>query len=495
MIRNERLLIRADASSTIGTGHVMRMIALAQAWQDLGGTVACATLKCPDAIVERLHEEQIQHYALSKTTIGGENDARQTSSLARRLRSRWVVVDGYDFQSDYHVALRNNGLRIAAVDDYVQCERWEVDALLNQNIDADQFDYGPRDSSQMFFLGLDYVLLRREFIQLPKAPTELNRPMEKILITLGGADPDNASGALLEMLSTYSDQDLDIRVLCGVANPHRAKLAASAAGSHHSVEIISNVRDMPSFYRWADGVISAGGSTCWEWMSLGVPGAVVCIADNQRLNFRALKQRAMALCLGGDAGIQNSTEVANELANWIRQGGYCDSPDAFVLDSFGASRVATSLALGSGVSSSGLMLRTATMLDSKQLLEWRNDEQTRRSSRTTDVVDEKGHEDWLRQTLDSSDRVLLIAEEDGQAVGTVRLDFSDDTEISWTVAPSARAKGVGSRMLKAVTDGVEFDLVAFVRESNAPSLRMAKALGFNDVSRDGGFVKFLRTAR
>ena len=33
------LVIRADAGARIGIGHVMRSLALAQAWQDAGGDV------------------------------------------------------------------------------------------------------------------------------------------------------------------------------------------------------------------------------------------------------------------------------------------------------------------------------------------------------------------------------------------------------------------------------------------------------------------------
>ena len=51
------LIIRADASSQIGTGHIMRCIALAQAWRDWGGEVDFVTNCQSDVLRDRLTSE------------------------------------------------------------------------------------------------------------------------------------------------------------------------------------------------------------------------------------------------------------------------------------------------------------------------------------------------------------------------------------------------------------------------------------------------------
>lgn len=129
-----------------------------------------------------------------------------------------------------------------------------------------------------------------------------------------------------------------------------------------------------------------------------------------------------------------------------------------------------------------LTLRPATLADSTLLLEWRNDPLTRAMSISTDEVHLAAHEAWLARSLDNPDRSLLIAEHDGRPVATVRIDRGDETELSWTVAPIARGRGVGSA---AVSTVAQPGMVARIKPENTASRRIAERAGFRFIERAG----------
>lgn len=123
-----------------------------------------------------------------------------------------------------------------------------------------------------------------------------------------------------------------------------------------------------------------------------------------------------------------------------------------------------------------MKLRPATIDDASLLLEWRNDPLTREASVNTDPVGWDGHVEWFRSSLTNPNRKLLVVEVNEEPVGTVRIDYGDETEISWTVAPSARGRSLGKQMVQAaLPDG---PVIAHIKRENIASQRIAQAAGF-----------------
>lgn len=139
-----------------------------------------------------------------------------------------------------------------------------------------------------------------------------------------------------------------------------------------------------------------------------------------------------------------------------------------------------------------LVLRDATMEDCQLLLTWRNDADTRAASRNTAVVMEPTHRNWLVNTLKSDFHRLLIAELSGVPIGVIRLDLEEECEISWTVAPEARGKGLGKRMVSAAVNTVTAPVKAVIRVGNVGSQKVAEASGFHKVEDDGKWQTFHR---
>lgn len=289
------LAIRADASAAIGQGHVMRTLALAQAWQDMGGAAAYLCAHCPEALARRLSDEgvAVEHV---HSEPGSPEDAAASAKLCRRMGSPWLVADGYAFGGAYQRAIKDLGLNLLVLDDYGHAEHYFADLVLNQNLDAPEGLYNSREKYTCLLLGSKYGLIRREF--LAKRLSERRHPQRvaNVLVTMGGADIAGLTPLILEALEQV-DAKLQILAAVGESNPRYESLRAYAAHSRQKVEVKSGVY-MPQAMAWADFCFSAAGSTCWELCFMGCPTAVVVCADNQRDIAGALAAHGAAIHLG-----------------------------------------------------------------------------------------------------------------------------------------------------------------------------------------------------
>lgn len=142
-----------------------------------------------------------------------------------------------------------------------------------------------------------------------------------------------------------------------------------------------------------------------------------------------------------------------------------------------------------------LILRPVTIKDAEMLLEWRNEPGTRNASHSASEITRGEHVAWLKKALSNSQRRLFIAEENQTPVGTVRADLSEGVwELSWTTAPSARGRGVATRMVSLLTQDISEEIRAEVKVGNIASARAAENAGLTFRHETNGVLHYSRDA-
>ena len=283
------LLIRADANAAIGTGHVMRCLALAQAWQDSGGTVILAAAELPAAIEKRLIGEKSEIVRVQDAGTG--RDAAELVGVARERKARWVVLDGERFGPDYIATLKQHNLKILWLDDFGNARAHDADLILNQNLGASRDGYAWCRDDTRLLLGTNYVMLRREFRQA-KLRGEIPETARNLLVTFGGSDPDGLTEKVLQAVAA-DPPGISVTVIVGAGNPRLAALRqlADPAG----VTLLSDPPNLPELMVESDLAVIAAGGTLWELLYCGC--AVLSYSRNSvQANVIAKLAEAGAVC-------------------------------------------------------------------------------------------------------------------------------------------------------------------------------------------------------
>ncbi len=270
----------------------MRCLGLAQAWQDAGGTAEFVTRCEADALIDRLIAE-----GMRVTRLADECDWPMVEQTAGARCPAALVLDGYHFNAEYQCRAHKLCRPLLVIDDNAHLPRYCADLVLNQNIHAAELHYNVEPGTRLL-LGCHWALLRKEFQRWQSWRREFPIHAHKILVTIGGSDPDNFTLEVIETLRIRAlRSDLHAIVISGGGNPNLRALERAVA-SCPAIELRSNVLDMPSLMAWADVAITAGGSTCWETACLGLPSMTVIMASNQEQGTRRLEGAGATINLG-----------------------------------------------------------------------------------------------------------------------------------------------------------------------------------------------------
>ncbi len=440
-----RLLLRADASPAIGVGHLSRCVAVAAAARARGWDVALwGSVTAGEWLLGDL-----------PVVTGGPADV--------------VVVDHYGLGELTLDAV------VVSIEDGAFGRR-RADVVVDANL---AHEPRPDDGSPVVLRGPEYAPLRAEVRAARDARSAGARstglPPKVVVVMGGGAAPSAVAAALTALGDT--GVPADVLAISSVPVP--------------GFEVTPPTPALPALFASADLVVSAAGVTLLELCCVGVPTALVQVADNQAAGYQTAVARGLAVGLGTDP-----REHVAELRSLLRDPGARQELAArgmATVDGRGADRIldaaerALSRAPTRAPTPRGVAVRPAAAEDADLLLAWRNDPDTRAWSRTADLVSSADHRDWLDRVLANPERKLLIAEQDGRPVGTVRFDRGNHTwEVSITLAPAARGKGLAVPVLLAAERTLDRPTIhAIIHRDNAASLALFERAGYRPESEDG----------
>jgi UDP-2,4-diacetamido-2,4,6-trideoxy-beta-L-altropyranose hydrolase len=253
-------------------------------------------------VAERLQSENIEVQSLAAEP-GSEDDAVATAALAADLSCDWIVLDGYHFSVEYQRSLKQSTHRLLVLDDLGALQQYDANIIVNQDPIADERLYANRAPETQLLLGTAYTFLRREFRRLPRPSRRFGPVARKLLVTLGGSDPDNVTEKAIRSLDGAEVEGMNAVALVGPSNPHGPRLEEAARACRTTVRLLYNPAKIPELMAECDLAVVAGGSTLWELAYFYVPSLVLVLAENQEASTELLHNRGACRRLGTGGGV------------------------------------------------------------------------------------------------------------------------------------------------------------------------------------------------
>lgn len=473
------VVFRADGSPSIGSGHIMRMLALAGVLENSGWKIGFAA-----------SEETLDSIPLLTERISDCLALPAAANEAEAMKLRWpggadvLIVDHYGRDAEFEQACRPWARKIVVIDDLAD-RKHDADILVDSSTGDVRSYAGLVPSHCKMLVGPRYAMINPGFLHAREAALQRRggNNVARILVTMGQMDPDNATGLALDAIEASGFLG-EVVVVLGQAARHLSEVRRRATGR---TRLRVNVSDMPALITNCDLAVGAGGVTAWERACLGLPSILIEIADNQKGLIATLVQSGAAVFAGRLNEIDKDAVAATiaGLLDAVDRRKEMSSAGARLVDGRCAQRILFALA-GQGESKAGAVsLRPAEPSDEGWLLDLQRKPETRQHFVNRSVPTAEEHARWLAAVLQNPNVLLSIIEVGGVAGGYVRFDRRESTDaiplyaVSIAVDPRLHGKGTGLaglRLARGAFPGADFE--AQVLPENAASLRLFERAGY-----------------
>ncbi len=438
------ILIRADSSSTIGTGHIMRDLVLAQQFTD--ANIIIATQDLPGNINHKIKEENYKIETLQS------NNIEEVLKLIEHYSIEIIIIDHYGIDYDYEKELKlKTKVQIFVLDDTY--EKHHCDILLNHNVYAEQSKYkGLIPDDCELRCGSEYTLLRQEFIIEKQNRRQINRPPKSCLVIMGGADHTNLNTKILKVLENFPE--ISAHVVTTTANQCLNELE-SFAKDKTNIKIHINTKQMAKLMNSSDFAIVTPSVTMNEVLFMEMPFIAIKTADNQNDMYEYLiSTRQQSMCLYDSEVLKKHIE-------------YMVNIEGIELINF----------------------TEMTLQEKETVLEWRNTLSIRKWMFNKEEIKLIQHLNYIESLKKQSNKLYFLVKKQGIDIGVIDFTEINNTEKTANLGIYANPsiKGVGSILLETIINFafIKLHVLRLISEAfdnNFPAIKLYKKFMFRTIA-------------
>jgi len=479
------IVIRADGGTSMGMGHIVRCLALAEMLKD--DFLIFFAIQQPDESTRKLIEAvTIQIEEMPITTDYAAEAIAFTNTLTKE---EIVILDGYHFNTEYQQAIKNKGCTLVCIDDL---HAWHqlADVVINHAEGIDKSMYSAEPYTK-FCLGLDFVLLRQPFLQI-KSETRKIHSVKKIFISMGAADINNITQKFTEAL-IHTQGIEEIHLMLGAINPHLSKLE-QLIEENKKVKIVKHFNisasELADLLRQCDVSICPASSISLESCAIGI-GLISGHTANNQLGILSGLIKHKAAINFGDFNSLSFDEIKDKLNGVVQEPQELNelvNNQWRMIDGKSKERLSGLFhQLIHIANQDNLHFRFANVMDTNLYFEWANDDAVRANSFNQEPIPYDNHVEWFHSKFESPECFFyLFLSKHNLPVGQIRIDKSgDEIIIGISIDKHFRGLSLGSKMLKMACDDYlekypNREIVAYIKKENLASISIFMNAGFSD---------------
>ena len=275
-----KVFFRADASQSIGCGHFVRTLALAEMLKD---DFDCTFFtQSPTA-----HQIEAVNHVCKLVTLPAD-DAKFELFLNYLSGDVIVVLDNYFFSSDYQQSIKATGAKLICFG--TNDRHYYSDVLINYAESRPEiFSVEPYTQVK---LGLDWVILREPFRHVPT--NAVNRRLQRVVICFGGTDQFGLTEKTVDVINKLDEKfSVSLVAADGFGKKRLENLEKIGVDCHVNV----SAEQLVELFCNSDYLIASASTITHEGLACRIP--VICgyYVENQRRMYQYFMENQLVIGL------------------------------------------------------------------------------------------------------------------------------------------------------------------------------------------------------